>query len=218
MALGETTPVLGNGSTLEVGTADESDPITPGSQARAAWVAQVSTPSGKHLLDPFPGNDTLPGDITPVDEPILDDDGTPTKGRGARLKLVKVHPTQHNEATELSDQTTELQLLDTHVGAGHALKRSSSQVTFSDNVESRAPPSAWASNSYRARNKYAVAGDDRKAVTSTAPEGCGSPRRRVAPPVVKDPRAPRLLTGSTLGALPGGYDDVDEHSACCVIS
>ena len=208
--------MLGNGSTLEAGGAEGSDPLTPGSQARAAWVTQVSTPSGKHLLDPFPVYDTLPGDITPVDEPILDDDGTPTKRRSARLKLVKVHPMQHNEVTELDDQTAELQLVDGH-GAGHPLKRSDSQVTFSDKVESRAPPSVWASDSYRARDKYAVAGDDRKAVAATAPEGCGSPRRRVAP-VAKDPRAPRLLTGSTLGGLPGGYDDEDGHSVCCVIS
>lgn len=218
MTVGETTP-------LEVSEAEGSDPLTPGSQARATWAAQVSTPSGKHLLDPFPVNDTLPGDITPVDEPILDEDGTPTKGRGARLKLVKVHPLHQNDVADLDDQATELKLqddVDNHDREGHPFKRSDSQVTFSDEVESRGPPSVWASKSNRARNKYGVAEDDRKAVTdvtATAPEGCGSPRRRGGPMVKKpDPRAPRLLTGSTLGALPGGYDDEEGRSVCCVIS
>lgn len=218
--MSETTPVLDCAPTVVVDGSPSRgapDPLTPGSQA-AAWAAQVSTPSGEHLLDPFPGNDTLPGDITPVDEPNFDEDETPPKGRRARLKLVKVHPLQHDDVTHLDVQVADLE--DDWDGndlayARQRLTRTDSQVTFSETVESREPPSVWASPSYSARNKYAVAGNDAKV---TAPEGCGSPRRRVAPvPKKLDPRAPRLLTGSTIGALPGGYEDEDQ-SACCVIS
>lgn len=220
MTVSETTPVADYAPAVAVDCSPSPgapDLLTPGSQA-AAWAAQVSTPSGEHLLDPFPGNDTLPGDITPVDEPNFDGDETPTRGRRARLKLVKVHPLQHDDVTHLDEQVADME--DDVDGndrahARHRLTRSDSHVTFSETVESRGPPSVWASPSYSARNKYAVAGDDAKV---TAPEGCGSPRRRVAPATKKlDPRAPRLLTGSTLGGLPGGYDD-EEQSACCVIS
>lgn len=224
VGVGETTPLLvsdGNATAVEAGV-EGAEPLTPGSQA-AAWAKEVSTPSGTHLLDPFPGDDTLPGDITPVDEPNHDGDVTPTKDRAARLKLVKVHPRQPGDETD-NDHSAERQ---DSLGGGddldleredtsRTLKRTESQVSFSDKVESRGPPSVWRAPSQSAKSKYAVA-DGGANAKSTAPEGCGSPRLRVAPIRPRDPREPRLLTPSTINSLPGGYDDED-RSVCCVIS
>lgn len=225
--MGESTPLLANHGN---GACSAAEPLTPGSQA-AAWAKEVSTPSGTHLLDPFPGDDTLPGDITPVDEPNHDGDGTPPTERAARLRLVKVHPRQPDGKVDVLND--ERGGAEQHGGAGsgepveeeeeeeekcNGIKRSESQVSFSDVVESRGPPSVWASSGRSAKSKYAVDDADPGAhAKSTGPECCGSPRLRVASQKKRDPREPRLLTPQTISALPGGYDDED-RSVCCVIS
>ena len=220
MAAEETTPLLISEPADKPRAVPPFDaaepPLTPASEA-AAWAATVSTPSGGHLLDDsFPGNDTLPGDITPVDEPVLDDDGTCEPTRGARLKLVKVHPPQRVNVLDLREEEEDDDEEEREQEqAGGRLTRSTSQVTFSDEVESRGPPSAWKPSPQSVQDKYALGGAD----AAPGAEGCGSPRKRVAGVVKKpDPRAPRLLTGGTLDSLPGGRDDDDAQSVCCVIS
>ena len=105
MTVGETTPLLSEEPPVDALVLGSSTPLRhagkdggPSSGVNVvapllspnSWANSVSTPFGGHLIDTFPADDTLPGDITPVDEPDLDTpEDTPTKS--ARLKLVKVH-------------------------------------------------------------------------------------------------------------------------------
>ena len=203
----------------------DAPPLSPNS-----WANSVSTPSGGHLIDTFPVDDTLPGDITPVDEPNLSGDDTPTKA--ARLKLVKVHRPGGEESeggdpgwdsTLVLDADADEDGAEAEGGTG-TLKRSGSAVTFSENlVEERSPPKAWGGGNEWPKSPKA--GDAYKAESSARPvadpgaEGCGSPRRRGQPGAVKriDYNKPQLLKGGIIDSLPGGRDDEDQ-SVCCVIS